>query len=284
MLDRSYHLLWIQYHFRWEFCGESMHSSIITIDIRPDTEVTNRFYGSIARGWFGSVMKCRAIQNCGGCLELFDCPYYMVFKERNDIKPYALLAFPHDGTVRTIIRVHGDRRRLIPKIVNQIYNREKLSHFGGFRYTIDEIHATEIDIPDATISPRTEIVFLSPLCLKKQHVMELIPSFNSILIACIRTYNRICKYYECGEYPLRVSDEVHKADARIVSYDIRTVRIIHECMDDRRIPLEGVIGSVTYDTSGVPSDAGKILKAGELLQIGKHTTYGFGGMYVKKFH
>lgn len=261
--------------------GDDMHSSIITIDIRPESDIRYRFYGSVARGWFGSLLKCGDDKDCRMCDDIFDCPYYMVFKEKNDIKPYALLSVPSGGIVRTIIRIHGERRRFVPKIVQTIHNNVKNAHFGGSRYSIEELKASDIDIPDYSIGNKTDIIFVSPLCLKSQNSMELIPSFKSIIKACVRSYNRLSKYYNCGEYPFRVDDSIIDAIAPVVTYDIRTVRFLHQCMDDRQIPLEGVIGSVTYDTSKIPPGVGRILKAGELLQIGKHTTYGLGGLHVK---
>ena len=74
---------------------------------------------------------------------------------------------------------------------------------------------------------------------------------------------------------------VFDSPAPVVTYDVKTIRLAHQCMDERRIPLEGVMGSISYDTSKIHPEVGKILKIGELLQIGKHTTYGLGGFYVK---
>jgi CRISPR-associated endoribonuclease Cas6 len=258
-----------------------MHSSIITVDLRLDDTRTRDFYGSIARGWFGSILKCNDGKDCRDCIDLFECPYYMIFKEKTDIKPYCLLSISTGNHIRNIIRVHGDRRRLVPKITGMIHHKGKLIPFGEYTHTLESIHACEIETIDAVIGERTEIVFLSPTSIVTQNSMEIMPSFTSILNACARTYNRICKYYDAEKKFLRVDDSILKAYAPIVTYDVRSIQVTHEKMYDKKIFMEGIIGSITYDTSAVPPEAGTILKIGELLQIGKHTTYGFGGMYVK---
>jgi len=258
-----------------------MHSTVITIDIKPESEIFRDYHGAIFRGWLGSILKCDRKKECKNCQETKDCPYFMVFKEKTDVKPYALLCFLSGGIIRGIIRIHGERRRFVPQILELIHTRGKKAHFGGHNYSLLEIRAREIAIPQTTLGENTAIHFVTPLCLKKQNHMEMMPSFQSLLRASVRTYNRISKYYDPEHYPLRVSEEMLQYQAPIQDYDIRTVKMIHNCMDERQIPLEGVMGSITYDTSSIPEEAGYILKTGEFLQIGKHTTYGFGGFIVQ---
>ena len=52
-------------------------------------------------------------------------------------------------------------------------------------------------------------------------------------------------------------------------------------MFDRRIALEGIVGSIWSRHIRSYPDVGSVLKMGEFLRIGKHSTYGFGGMVVK---
>jgi len=205
----------------------------------------------------------------------------MIFKEMVDVKPYSLLSFQYGEKIRNLIRIHGERSRFVPMIVDKINTKGRNAHFNGIPYSIDEIRVHEIETANFKLGAITEILLLSPLCLKHNNTMEMIPTFNSFFKACVRSYNRITKYYDRENYPLRIDEKLRDTAAPITKYDVRSMKMIHECMDDRKIPLEGIMGSFQYDTSLVSPEVGKILKFGELLQIGKHTTYGLGGILIK---
>jgi CRISPR/Cas system endoribonuclease Cas6 (RAMP superfamily) len=126
------------------------------------------------------------------------------------------------------------------------------------------------------------VVFVSPTHLRENDTQELLPELPVLLRSSVRSYNRITKYYDTKNYPCRISNDMLDMEAEILDYDIRTVKVVHENMFDKKIVLEGIVGSISYDTSSVHPDVGNVLKMGEFLQIGKHSTYGFGGMVVKQ--
>jgi hypothetical protein len=257
-----------------------MKSTVITIDIKTKGFLKNEFTGSILRGWLGFVLKCNPRTSCDTCSEIEKCPYFMVFKEKTDIKPYSILSFKNGDYIRNFIKIHGDRKKFVPKILSDINDKANSLHFGGLKYSIESLEAKNIEIPDKKLSENTGIVFISPLHLLRDRKTEVIPSFSSLIAASVRSFNRITKYYDTEIYPYKISDEIQKIDIPIQDFDIRTVKFTHTTMFDKSITLEGSVGWVKYDTSSAPEEAGAILKMGEALQIGKHTTYGLGGFMI----
>lgn len=257
-----------------------MISTIVTIDLSIKNEIKNEFLGSIFRGWLGCILKCNPKKNCNECQDTLACPYFMVFKEQNAIKPYSLLAFNSGTEVRCFIKLHGDKRKFIPLILNLIKEKENITHFGGTKYNIISIEAKNVEIPQARLQNNTRIICVSPLYLTRNRRQEIIPSFNTLIRSCVRSFNRIAKYYDQNNYPYEITDELKNWDAEILDFDVQTVDHIHKSMDNRRIKLSGIKGFIEYDTSNAPTEAGNILKMGEALQIGKHTSYGLGGFVI----
>ncbi len=148
-------------------------------------------------------------------------------------------------------------------------------------YTVENIEARTVEMRPMQLAETTEVVFVSPTNIQEDSRQEILPELSTLLKSCVRSYNRVTKYYDKKNYPCRIPDDMLDMNSEILDYDIRTVKIVHENMFDRRIALEGIVGSISYDTSGAHPDVGSVLKMGEFLQIGKHSTYGFGGMVVK---
>jgi len=205
----------------------------------------------------------------------------MVFKEQIDVKPFSVLSIPYNGGIRNFIKIYGNRRKFAPRILTLVHENEQSRHFGSLPFLIESIEARTIELPEMQLGETTEIVFVSPTHIRDDDRQELLPELSMLLKASARAYNRITKYYDEKHYPCRIPDSMLEIPAEILDYSIRTVKIVHENMFDQRITLEGIVGSISYDTAEVPPEAGNILKMGEFLQIGKHSTYGFGGMVVK---
>ncbi|MFA6364567.1 CRISPR system precrRNA processing endoribonuclease RAMP protein Cas6 [Methanoregula sp.] len=259
-----------------------MKCSLISLDITIPDSRKLEFPGSVFRGWLGTCLKCDPAVPCTGeCADRAKCPYYMVFKEQTDVKPFSVLSIPIKGGIRNFIKIYGDRRKFAPRILTLIHEHEASRHFGGMPYTVENIEARTVEMPPMQLAETTEVVFVSPTNIQEDSRQEILPGLSTLMKSCVRTYNRVTKYYDEKNYPCRIPDEMLTMEAEILDYDIRTVKIVHENMFDRRIALEGIVGSITYDTSGVHPDVGNVLKMGEFLQIGKHSTYGFGGMVVK---
>ncbi len=140
-----------------------MRSTLISIDIHPKYPIKKEFFGSIVRGWFGSLLRCNTTKDCRNCHDLFDCPYYMIFKEMVDVKPYSLLSFQYGEKIRNLIRIHGERSRFVPMIVDKINTKGRNAHFNGIPYSIDEIRVHEIETANFKLGAITEILLLSPL-------------------------------------------------------------------------------------------------------------------------
>ena len=259
-----------------------MKCSLITIDISVPHDIEQEFPGSVFRGWLGNTLKCDSTNECTEeCSDRNKCPYYMMFKEQIDVKPFSVLSIPYVGGIRNFVKIYGNRRKFVPRILTLIHEHERSRHFGSLPFRIESIEARTIELPEMQLGGTTEVVFVSPTHIREDNTRELLPEFSMLLRSSVRSYNRITKYYDEKHYPCRVPDEMFNVPAEILDYDIRTVKIVHENMFDKQIVMEGIVGTISYDTSGVPPEVGNILKMGEFLQIGKHSTYGFGGMVVK---
>lgn len=262
----------------------SMKCSLIAIDISTASPLRKEFTGSIFRGWLGTTLKCDSSRECNdSCEDRQSCPYSIIFHEKNEVKPFSLLSFPEGTRVRNLLKIYGDRKRFVPRILSMIHANahERCRHFGTMPYTIEGIESRMIEIPSMELGQKTEVVFISPTHLLENGALQLIPSFSGLCRGCVRAYNRVTKFYDHESYPFRHETDLFDSPAEILDYNVKRVTIVHENMFDRRIRLEGIMGSVLYDTANVPPEAGTILKMGEMLQVGKHSTYGFGGMVVK---
>ncbi|ABD40499.1 hypothetical protein Mhun_0746 [Methanospirillum hungatei JF-1] len=259
-----------------------MQTTIISVDIRTHPQLGEDYTGTIFRGWLGASLHCTKHGDCvRNCPDKTSCPYNMVFKEKNDIKPYSLLSFRAGDLIRGFIKVHGDKQEFVPEIVSRINDHSNAVHFKGHHYSVEEISVRKLDPSPPEWGDRVRIQSLSPLYLEKNERMEILPELAHILSASIRAYNRVCKFYARDSYPYRTEIDLKNLHAPILDYDIKTVQIAHKSMDGRMISLKGICGNILYDTSTVSPEAGKILHLGSHLQIGKHSTYGFGGFIVK---
>lgn len=254
-----------------------MLSTVIEIDILTEGELKPSFIGSIFRGWLGFILKCNPDASCSGCDKTLKCPYFMVFKEQNEIKPYSLLSFKNKRHVSCFIKLHGERRKFAPHILSEIKSKEKKTHFGGLEYKIESIKARNTEFKSLKLGDRTRIVTISPIHLKRNNTFEVIPSFNTILRSCVRAYNRTTKFYDLESYPFHVPESTINFDTEILDFDVNTVEYEHINIYKKSIQLAGIEGWIEYDTSNVPTETGSILGIGEVLQIGKRTAYGLGG-------
>jgi CRISPR/Cas system endoribonuclease Cas6 (RAMP superfamily) len=257
-----------------------MYSTVIKIDLSTQKPLKKQFIGGSFRGWLGYSLKCDPHHSCSKCEDIFDCPYFMIFKEHSEVRPYSVLAFNDRNYVRGFIRIHGEKRKLVPKILSAIQNKEKAPHFSGHKYFITSIEAKNLEIKPVKMSGKIRFATVSPVCLMHSGRIETLPSFNTILRSCIRSYNRISKYYDSKNYPYHVSEEILSSDAEIIDFDVHAGQYQHKSMDGKNVKLYGVEGWIEYDTSHIPDEAAMILGMGESLQIGKHTAYGFGGFVI----
>lgn len=254
-----------------------MLSSVVQIDLQTEGILNSNFIGNIFRGWLGFVLKCDPQTSCSGCDEHLKCPYFMVFKENNPIKPYSVLAFKDKSNIRCFIKIYGDRRKFVPQILSDIESNKSKTHFGGLKYKIESIKAKNIEFKDLELGDKTKIVTTSPLHIIRNNRFEVIPSLNTILRSCVRAYNRVTKFYDSDNYPYHVPEGTMDFDTEILDFDVCTVEYDHINMYKKCINLKGIEGWIEYDTSNIPKESGYILGMGEALQIGKRTAYGLGG-------
>ncbi len=257
-----------------------MLSTTITLDISTQGALSKDFIGAVFRGWLGYILKCDTNKKCIGCEETQNCPYFMVFKEQSNVRPYTILAFKNNELIRGFIRIHGDKRKLVPKILSNIQHRDGVTHFGGHKYKVESIEAKNLEIQPVKMSNKIRLVTTSPLALMHHGQMELLPSLSTVLRSCVRSYNRITKYHDPQNYPYHVPAEIMESNAEILDFDIKTVEYTHLSKDKKVIKLHGVEGWIEYDASHLSEEVAMILGMGESLQIGKHTAYGFGGFVI----
>ncbi|WP_048151095.1 CRISPR system precrRNA processing endoribonuclease RAMP protein Cas6 [Methanolacinia paynteri] len=260
----------------------AFNSSIITVDINLRNDAAPEFCGDIFRGFLGHALKFNQDNYCEPDTE--DSAYSRIYKADNDIKPYAVLSFKNEDLVTGFLKIHGDRRKYVPSVLSSLYEKEGVYNFNGCKYEIGGIQArTMNEIPEYNLGDSTTVNFITPTALFEKGRLMQLPAFSALVTASLRSFNRTAKKYDPGNYPLHVEDLEFDNYPEILDFDIRTNSILVHSRKNREkknIVFTGITGSITYDTSGVDPGLGTILKAGEYLQIGKNTTYGFGGFYV----
>lgn len=257
-----------------------MNYTLISLDISTEGSIKEDFIGGIFRGWLGSALRCDRQRSCDGCDQCMQCPYYMVFKEKTNVRPYSILAFKDKENVRAFIRLYGDKRKMAPHILSKIHGMEGVPHFGGHGYSIGSIEAKNLKMQPIDVGNRTRLICTSPLCLKSSGKLDVLPSFNTILRSCIRTYNRVSKYHDQQNYPFHVPDDIMAYDAEMLDFDVHVMKHDHITMKKKTIKMDGVTGWMDFDTSSMPPQIATILGMGGSMQIGKHSAYGFGGLLM----
>lgn len=258
---------------------ENIHlkTALVSVVIEPKTQNMPPFLGSVFRGWLGAALRCGKEICNHECPDAAYCPYAMIFKEKIDIKPYSILAFEDQGRVYGHIKLFGDKIAFAPEFVNRISSFGATGSFYRSGYHLHEMNASMIHFPLAEEKERLKIRFITPAALVRNGSPVMLPDLHTLVISSIRAFNRVAKYYDPANYPLHLKDDMATINAPVSGFDISTHHTLHMGMKKKAIPLSGTIGWIEYDTSSIPSGIGNILKAGEVLQIGKHTTYGFGG-------
>ncbi|MDI3540050.1 MAG: hypothetical protein PWR29_841 [Methanolobus sp.] len=257
-----------------------MRYTLISLDISTKKVLKKDFIGAAFRGWLGHALKCDTKRSCADCGDTLQCPYFMVFREHSEVRPYSLMAFKDKENITAFIRLFGDKKKMAPRILSSINARNGIPNFDGLEYNIESIEAKNLEIKPVKMGNILRLVTTSPLSLKSNGQLEVLPSFNTLLRSCIRSYNKITKYHDIQNYPFHVSEEIRDLDAELLDFDVQVVKHQHTNIKKKTIKMGGISGWMDYETSSMPAEVATILGMGESLQIGKHTVYGYGGFMM----
>lgn len=197
------------------------------------------------------------------------------------------------------IRLFGRAIDSYPFIVQAV--RDMLTRgLGRDRVEMDLLRAedgqTNIYVRgDTTVSPpRTESLFrgksdsqgpseicarlLSPLRLQVNGAVDKKPALGTLMRAAVRRLKVLCAFYGAGTNVDLPSDLLDAADRCTIlqcSYRPWEVRR-YSSRQERRMAFDTVIGGATYDWPDPSLDPRPLMRAAEILHVGKGTAFGFG--------
>lgn len=285
----------------------------ITLSLK-DSRPVSRFLASTLRGGFGytlrSIVCTTPQQKCAACILKHTCAYAYIFetfpapgsarlnKYQAIPRPFTMVPRQQDSTVHITLTLFGNAIRYLPYF---IYTLNTLGRKGLGKYK-KRFHVTRVaDRKDTTIYPVEEndvatgivpdlltvhpgapkeepvtLDFYTPLVVRKNG--QLLGHFDgdAFLRTLLRRVTNLHAFYgegpghdidpssylDAGAY-IDFTPDMHKKDASRFSTRQR-----------RHIDYSGIVGTVHLE--GATGPVLPLLRAGEVLGVGKNTVFGYG--------
>ncbi|MBI9093240.1 MAG: CRISPR system precrRNA processing endoribonuclease RAMP protein Cas6 [Desulfobacterium sp.] len=208
--------------------------------------------------------------------------HLLLFGEANQELPYFVYAFTEIGSLGIGKRIEGKRAGFV---VNEI------RHDGGTIYTDHEntlkgaawgspISLNGREDTDQAAS-RIKLSLETPLRLKFENHLHANLPFHILIRALLRRISSLFNHYGDGEPPLDYKGLVQRANNVTISksnlhwFDWKR----YSNRQDKSMLMGGMLGSAVYE--GELSEFIPIIRLGELLHIGKQTTFGLGEIHME---
>jgi CRISPR-associated endoribonuclease Cas6 len=280
--------------------------------IFPPKEIYSLFRGIFGKKLRQISCALRSVKSCAECKLNLSCPYGYLFEtvkppDADRLKKYPYLPhpfsfyipypLPQDGIIKIGILLVGKGIYFFPhivlalKMVSENFYPKKFSTFKFLRIinplTGEDLTDSEkIKIPelikwkDALSEPllTLKIKTVSPLELKFQGKVVFPESFKfSVLIRNLLRRISTLAYFHCQkEIQLDFKKIIELAEEVKTQADLKVVKIKRKSQRTGQIyPLYGLIGEATFEGE-LLKEFYPLLLLGSFIQVGKHTSFGFG--------
>jgi len=240
----------------------------VKISVKQEKIAELPYYGPLLRGWLkDSIHKNRRL------LE-------KLYPSKIDVPSFFMYSSHKGNDVECYLNFMGYSEKMIKEIVVGL--SDKLSgHLGGINCKITGVSYKKRKFKKIKLHNKINVKFITPTALYSRDVMNVMPELKDILKTIVRSTNRFTKYYVKDRYPYKVNAE---HDAEIESFNLKTYEWKHKNIKNTLIPLNGILGEITYGMDNVPSEVSDILTLTQFFQIGKWQSYGFGKIIIENGH
>ncbi|MFQ6128654.1 MAG: CRISPR system precrRNA processing endoribonuclease RAMP protein Cas6 [Thermoplasmata archaeon] len=241
----------------------------LEVVVEQVTDALLPYYGPIARGWLSNTLH--ADPEVWGLL--VRNPYV-------DVRPY-FLSTSHDGrTIRVRLNLMGYGKKFARRVVDLLGSRVE-GNLGGVECRVKRISYEERNIVVSQLGREIEVEFLTPTALMSDGRRRLAPTLADVIAALVRGCNKFAKYYMKKCYPIRVCDSTRRADAEVLSLDIKPFMWKHRIRMGRTIPQSGITGRMKVCATKMTAEMRKVLSLSQVIQVGRWVSYGFGKIEVR---
>lgn len=252
-----------------EFDEQSFYR--VQVVLTTNSDDNSMYQGAVLRGWFlDSIYRNQTLQN-----------YF--FNRKYDVMPFFSYPMKSNGTnTLNVIFLNADYekiRELVDAVAQQTGKK-----VGGTKFNVERVILNEEKYPTIEMKDQLNVTFLTPLALKVENRLQFAPRFRDIIVAGARSYNRYAKYYSQQHYPFHISDEIRNIVSENLHLDLEMINEYYINNQRARININGIIGSTIYRiniSEDFHPELVKMLSLLNVIQIGKHISYGFGKLSIQ---
>ncbi len=240
----------------------------IKISIKQQSTAKLPYYGPLLRGWLKDSIH--------GNKELLE----RLYSCKVDVPAFFMYSSHRACDIGCYLNFMGYSERMIKDVVIALSG--KLSgHLGGVNCKITGASYEKRKFEKIKIDNKIKFKFITPIALYSQNTLNIMPELKDILKSVVRSTNRFVKHYVKDRYPYHVASDYTGYDAGIESFNLKTYEWEHKNIRNKVIPLNGILGEITYLMDDAPSEVSDILTLTQFFQIGKWQSYGFGKIIVE---
>ncbi len=236
----------------------------IAVKIEQKSEAKLPYYGPILRGWLRD-----AIYKNKQLLEILNLGI--------DVHPFFAYSSHKGNTIEYYLNFMGFTEKITKDIVVALSDKAS-SHLKGVDCKIVEISYKKKGFEKINLGNKFKVKFITPTAIYSGSKINIAPSLNDILKSTVRSANRFMKYYTKECYPYTANFDY---DMEIESFNIKKYEWNHKNIRDTIIPLNGILGEVTFKTENPLKYTPEILTLTQFFQIGKWISYGLGKLEVE---
>jgi len=198
--------------------------------------------------------------------EVYDFSYYL-FDDSVKNLPYIVSAF-----YKLFTQIGLSKRNITYKEFDMFVNDELITKNSNIELPKDYSKTLSID-PKTTSSDKIKIEFITPLRIKKQN--RLITADNLEIEDLLNSINK--RSLQLQNRPLEKLG--FKSSAKIVKKDLKFLDLKRYSNRQKTgMNLGGLVG--TIEINDIDELSYKLLKQGEIIGVGKQTTFGLGKIKV----
>ena len=246
------------------------------------------FIGSQIRGALGYALKETVCINpttrCAGCFVAEQCLYYDFYESKTGYVPYRLDFLLGQGYYDFTLYLFGEALEKVPVVTRALHRMLTLTDLGKAHLipSAYEILATgekEQYIPPKTTVPNLTLRFVTPLRIKYRN--RFVRSGNELTLHTLITslYRRrqmLTDRIAAGEISPRLPFE---PQGRLVRPFVRFKDLSrYSGRQKGYLKIGGLLGEVEIE--GIDPQSYRLLKTGEVIGMGKQTSFGLGKIEV----
>ncbi len=267
----------------------------ITTTLKQNSKKPPQFIGSTLRGAFGYSLKKTTCINpsyeCQGCFAKDNCLYHDFYEQKNKTHKYRFDFELNQDKYDFSLYLFEDATQKLPYVISSIYKMLTEQGFGRDRekfeilsiscnqqniYNNGKFNLSDIEPITFKTNPNIDapitLKFITPFRMKYQnHLLNQKPNLEIILNSIQNKLNAI-KGAKRGK--LEYNPLYTEKDHQINFYDIKRF----SNRQKSKLQIGGILGYIQYQE--IDQNSLTLLQLGEIIGIGKQTSFGLGKIKI----